>query len=258
VTSFNFNGLLTNRNLAANIAACALLICTVAVVSLKTQAAPITFAFDATVTDVPADFPALNLPFSLSPGQKFSGEYSFASAQDTHDVFFPSYPDGLGKSGTVTVTIDNVVGTAFVNMGELNDGALANPPDPSTPTFLYLSYDSPTNVVPPWRGGIANNRLNTTLLLRGPNGSFVSESDLFDPNAWNHLMSQREFDLQFVYFAGTNLNYVTVKSEVGDFRAVPEPATIHLSSLGVAFCLISGFSARPKRVDVDLITMAKR
>jgi hypothetical protein len=188
---------------------------------------------------VPADFPALNLPFSLSAGQTFNGEYSFASAQDMFDVFFPNYPNGLGKSGTVDITIGNVTGVASVNIGEQGDGALYTPVDPSIPAGLYLSYLSPTDVVPPWHGGIANRNFNTSLILAGPYGSFTSQSDLFDPNAWNRLTSQREFDLQFAYYAGPNISYVTVKTQLGDFRAVPEPATMQLSWLGLAFCLIS-------------------
>ena len=220
---------------------CDLFVATMAAVCFTggaSSAAEITFAFDAMVTDVPADFPALNLPFLLSTGQKISGEYSFASAQDMFDVFFPSYPNGLGKSGTVYVTIGSVVGDAFVNIGELGDGALTTPPDPSVPALLNLSYISPTDVVPPWRGGIANKSFNTVLLLAGTSGSFASESDLFDPSAWNRLTSRREFDLEFVYYAGTNINYVTIKTQLGDFRAVPEPTTLQLSWLCVAYCLI--------------------
>jgi hypothetical protein len=217
--------------------ACASLIFTVGA-SLKTRAATITFTFDATVTDVPADFPALNLPFSLNPGQKFSGEYSFASAQDMHDVFFPSYPNGLGKSGTVTITIGNSVCIAPVNVAILNDGALFSPSDSSFPASIDLSYQSNNNVIPPWDGFIGNKRWNTDLSLRGLEGTFQSPEQILNLDLWNQLNVQRELDLQFAYLAGSNLNYVTVKTQVGDFRGAPEPTTLQLIWLG-AFGWIS-------------------
>lgn len=214
-----------------------------------THAAQITFTFDATVTLVPADFSAVGLPFSLSVGQKFSGEYSFANAQDMFDVFFPSYPNGLGKSGAVIVTINSVVGTASVNMGSLSDGALLIPTDPRFGASLSLGYVSPTDVVPPWNGGIAGQRFNTALMLAGSYGSFTSKNELFDPSAWNRLTSQREFDLRFAYYAGTNINYVTVQTQIGDFRAVPEPTTMRLNWMCTAYCLIH-VSRRVRNVGV--------
>jgi hypothetical protein len=182
-----------------------------------TQAAPVVFAFEATISEVNGDATVLDLPFTLTVGQEIEGRYTFQSNEDMLDVFLNRE---RGTQGELFLTIDGIEIQAPTNFGSLNSLGVLDPPIVGPTSSILLDYISPTDVFPGWPGSVHGHLWSQRLLLVGTDGTITSPEHLLDVEAWNQLTTLRRLDLQFGF-----PDTVSVQAAVGDFFAVPEPSS---------------------------------
>jgi len=205
-----------------------------------TKAAPLVFQFDATISQVQGAAVPLDVPFSLTVGQRIDAQYTFSESQDLLDLF--SNPS-LAKQGQIALTIDGVQFGALTNIGFLNSGVPVDinvPLPPMGPTSsVSLGYVSHTDVFPGWGGSIGMHPCGAGLSLVGAEGTIVGPEDVLDFDKLNQLTTIRGLGLQFGYFQSGEFKIVTVAATVGDIVAVPEPSNEWLvfvsPALGMAF-----------------------
>lgn len=187
------------------------------------QAAPVTFRFEAEITEIEGDVAALNLPFSLSAGQVFLGQYSFNNPEGLLDIV-----QGIqsGNQGNVALNFEGTILEAVTNFGTLNDGGpidINNPPPPGPKSSISLGYFPPTDVIPGWGGGLGLHPAGVSLALVGADGIITQPEDVLDVQTWNQLTTLRRLTMQIGYPVT-----VTIQVNIGSFVSVPEPTDLHL------------------------------
>ena len=180
-------------------------------------AAPISFQFDATISQIDGDLWPLNLPFSLAVGQPMSATYKFNDVQTLLDIFTHS---AFGSAGAVTFTMGVFQGTAISNFGLINSSGVIGVPGPnSSVTFGYLSL---TDVFPGWSGQIASNQANISLTFLGDEGVVSDATDILRQDTWEHLTKYRGLSVAFQgYFDQGDFKIVTVNADVTQAVVMP-------------------------------------
>lgn len=196
--------------------------------------APITFAFEATVSAVAGNPSAIELPFSLALGQQIKGRYSFESEEQLLDIFSNIFPYEIEEIGRLSLGIEGMVIGAAANVGTINEDLIdinGPYPDPSSSISLGYGYYV-TDVFPGWGGEqIAGYHFDAGIRLEGPVGTISGVDDVLDVRIWNQLTAKRSLGLSFGYFESNQFKVVTYSASVGNFVAVPEPTTCALVSL---------------------------
>ena len=179
---------------------------------LRLHAAPVRFAFQATINTVTGNSSAVSLPFGLAVGQQFSGSYNFASEQDLLNVVRGTYL----SVGSLKLNIGGVEISAAVNVGN-HFFYLNNPPIPGEYSSLSLAYVSLTNVYPGMPGYVGTVPWSHMLTLKGPDGTISDPAQYRDVVAWNKLTTLRQLELQFGFPES-----IYVQATIGKFDIFPE------------------------------------
>jgi len=183
-------------------------------------AAPVTFRFDAEISEVQGDVVALNLPFPLEVGLSFTGQYEFQSEQHLLNLVA-----GLPTNeALVRLFIGNSELLAATNFGILNDGGPKDINGPPTvpSSSISLGYFSLTDVFPPDLGG-RRGVAGVGLTLVGPLGVLSVPEDILSVAVWNELTILRQLGLNF-----DRLGTVSARATIGNFVEVPEPSSMQL------------------------------
>jgi hypothetical protein len=193
-------------------------------------AAPVSFHFDATISQIEGDPSTLNLPFSFAVGQPLSAIYSFSDVQTLLNIFNNT---SFISHGDIAFAIGGTQGTATTNFGMLNDSAIPSMPGQpnSSVEFGYLSL---TDVFPGWNGTIANHPASIDLTFIGNEGVVSSVTDILNQGTWDQLIKYRKLTVQLGYFGQSEFRTVTVLADVTQATVVPEPSGASLLILMLA------------------------
>jgi hypothetical protein len=195
------------------------------------QSAPVTFRFNATVTDAPAANP-FDLPFDYDPGDVIFGQLTFDPASAA-----PTAENAVGADQFLGLrfTIDDTeFGTSTYNIRVINDTAfddsdLEGPldtmaircspsdPQPCTPALIAIPGEDAFSI--------------TSRLDLVGDGSILNAATLSpESEIWNSFTLQRTLSLTFDNEAGGSM---LLRANVGQFTALPETR----SSLMMIFIL---------------------
>lgn len=187
------------------------------------EAAPVTFAFDATITEV---FPGVpfNFPLTYQVGDSITGKFTFEPEQAPPNAFkFESlqpYDLKLEISGTVLTSPGYGIRVAdevyfshapwnvadVINVGSFLDGDITIPP--------------PVLTLP----GSVPFRFRVTLELIGADNPISDPDITSDPSLWNSFDSERTINVGFSASTPGSTGSVAFKAIVGEMLLVPEPS----------------------------------
>jgi hypothetical protein len=190
----------------------------------RTQAGPITFHFDATISQVQGDPVPLNLPFAV--GQRLTATYTFGDLQSLLNVFTSL---ALGSHGDVAFTIGGAQGTATTNFGLINSSGAIGIPGPNS--SIGFGYFSLTDVFPGWNGGIAGHQANIDLTFLGDEGLVSDVTDILHQETWDQMTKLRNLSVDFGYFDHGDFKIVTFLANATQAVVTPEPSGVSMIML---------------------------